>query len=77
MSSASQDGKLNTEEDRTKLAMTLRAMFKKVTQATDKDGRRKLDIVFSHGEEENFVCDAGLTTVADACDGETLLRLKD
>jgi hypothetical protein len=57
--------------------MTLREMFKKVTLATDKEGRRPLSIVFAHGEEEDFVCDAGLTTVADASDGETLLRLKD
>jgi hypothetical protein len=29
------------------------------------------------GEKENFVCDAGLTTVADASDGEVVVRLKD
>jgi DNA invertase Pin-like site-specific DNA recombinase len=56
-----QQGKLQSEEDRSRLAAVLRDLVKRIELRPN----RRLGIVLANGEEEDFVCEADCSAVYD------------
>jgi DNA invertase Pin-like site-specific DNA recombinase len=67
-----QQGKMRSEEDRSRLAATLRGLVKVIQLRPD----RRLGITLATGEGYDFICSDDLLTVADT-DGAILVELRN